>query len=165
MVILYLSQQTNTFSKSANETLKVTENNPNENISKRNQRWCSIKKVFLKISQNSQENAGEASILIKLPEVFIKKETLRQVLFCKFCDIFKNTFFIEHLRVTASDIRMQVIFANCNNKLYIFPSVSFHATLAHASVSPDFLHQFVHRQSYFQPRLARPLLKKNNNKA
>ena len=35
MVILYLSQQANTFSKSANETLKITENNPNENIFKK----------------------------------------------------------------------------------------------------------------------------------
>ena len=29
---------------------------------------------------------------------FIKKETLSQVLFCEFCEIVKNTFFIEHLR-------------------------------------------------------------------
>ena len=35
---------------------------------------------------------------------FIKKETLAQVLFCEFCEIFKNTFFTEHLRTTASVI-------------------------------------------------------------
>ena len=29
---------------------------------------------------------------------FIKKETRRNVFFCKFCIIFKNTSFIEHLR-------------------------------------------------------------------
>ena len=29
---------------------------------------------------------------------FIKKETLAQVLSCEFCEFFKNTFFIEHLR-------------------------------------------------------------------
>ena len=40
-------------------------------------------KVFLEISQNSQENTSE------------------------FCEISKNTFFIEHLRETAS--------ANCQN--------------------------------------------------
>ena len=28
---------------------------------------------------------------------FIKKETLAQVLFCEFCEIFKNTFFTDHL--------------------------------------------------------------------
>ena len=34
--------------------------------------------------------------------VFIKKEVLTQVFSCKFCEIFKNTFFKEHLRATAS---------------------------------------------------------------
>ena len=33
---------------------------------------------------------------------FIKKETLAQVFSCEFCEIFKNTFFTEHLRMTAS---------------------------------------------------------------
>ena len=33
---------------------------------------------------------------------FIKKETLAQVFSCEFCEIFKNTFFTEHLRTTAS---------------------------------------------------------------
>ena len=28
---------------------------------------------------------------------FIKKETLAQVFSCEFCEIFKNTFFTEHL--------------------------------------------------------------------
>ena len=32
---------------------------------------------------------------------FIKKETLAQVFFCGFYDIFKNIFFTEHLRMTA----------------------------------------------------------------
>ena len=33
---------------------------------------------------------------------FIWKETLAQVFSCEFCDIFKNTFFTEHLRPVAS---------------------------------------------------------------
>ena len=33
---------------------------------------------------------------------FIKKETLAQVFSCEFCDIFKKTFFTEHLWATAS---------------------------------------------------------------
>ena len=33
---------------------------------------------------------------------FFKKETLAQVFSCEFCEIFKNIFFTEHLRVTAS---------------------------------------------------------------
>ena len=46
-----------------------------------NYRMCSIKKLFLKILQNSQENT--------CVRIFFK--------------IFKNTFFIEHFRVTTSD--------------------------------------------------------------
>ena len=42
---------------------------------------CSVKKVFLKVSQNSQEN-----------------ETLSQLFSCEFCEIFRHTFFIEHPR-------------------------------------------------------------------
>ena len=33
---------------------------------------------------------------------FIKKETLAQLFSCEFCQIFKNTFFTEHPRTTAS---------------------------------------------------------------
>ena len=32
----------------------------------------------------------------------VKKETLAQVFSCEFCEIFKNAFFTEHLRATAS---------------------------------------------------------------
>ena len=57
------------------------------------------KKVFLKISQNSQENAW-VSFLIML---WAWQETLAQVFSCEFCEIFKNTVFREHFRVTVSD--------------------------------------------------------------
>ena len=60
---------------------------------------CSVKKVFLEISQNSQEiTCARVSFLIK-PEGcnFIKKETLAQVFSSKFSEISKNTFFTEHL--------------------------------------------------------------------
>ena len=33
---------------------------------------------------------------------FIKKESLAQVFSCEICEISKNTFFLEHLRTTAS---------------------------------------------------------------
>ena len=70
------------------------------------QRRFSIKNVFLKISQNSQENTcARVSFWIKLQTSscnFIKKETLTQVFSCTFCEIFKNTFFTEYLRVTTS---------------------------------------------------------------
>ena len=51
---------------------------------------CSIKKVFLEISQTSQSCN------------FIKKETLAQMFSCEFCEISKNTLFTEHLWTTAS---------------------------------------------------------------
>ena len=63
-------------------------------------RRCSIlKKVFLKISQNSQENTCDrVCFLIN----FIYKETVAQVFSCKFSEIFKKIFFTEHLRATTS---------------------------------------------------------------
>ena len=60
-------------------------------------RRCSVKKVFLEISQNSQENTcARVSFLVKLQAsslqfYFIKKETLAQVISCEFCKIYKNT--------------------------------------------------------------------------
>ena len=69
---------------------------------------CSIKKVFLEISQNSQgNNCTRFSILIKLQVSglqLIKKETLEQVFSCEFYEISKNTFFTEHLWTTASGV-------------------------------------------------------------
>ena len=57
---------------------------------------CSVKKMFLQISQNSQENTRDrVSFLIKLqdePCNFIKKEALAQLFSCEFCEISKNTF-------------------------------------------------------------------------
>ena len=50
---------------------------------------CSVKKVFLEISQNSQENT--CSTCSNHCSNFIKKETLAQA-FCNFCKISKNTF-------------------------------------------------------------------------
>ena len=61
-------------------------------------------KVFLKISQNLQENTwARASFLIKLQGRseacnFSTKETLTQVFSCEFCHIFENT----SLRATVS---------------------------------------------------------------
>ena len=66
---------------------------------------CSLKKVFLEVSQNSQENtcARSATLLKRDPEAcnFIKKETLAQLFSCEFCEISKNTY-TEHIRTPAS---------------------------------------------------------------
>ena len=63
-------------------------------------------KVFLEISQNSQENTCLwVYFLIKLEALacnFIKKEALAQVFPCEFCEISKNTFFNKTALVAAS---------------------------------------------------------------
>ena len=68
---------------------------------------CSVKKVFLQILQNSQENTcARVFFLIKLladTDNFIKKETLAQVFFCEFYKIFKNTFSCRTPPVAASN--------------------------------------------------------------
>ena len=55
-----------------------------------------MKKRFLEISQNSQENiCARVSFLIKLPAQacnFVKKEALAQLFSCKFSEISKNKF-------------------------------------------------------------------------
>ena len=58
-------------------------------------RRCSVKKVFLEISQNSPENTcARLYFLIKL-----------QVFSSEFCEISKKNFLTEHLWATASGIK------------------------------------------------------------
>ena len=56
---------------------------------------CSVKKVFLKISQISQENTC----------LFFNKvaglQNPTQMFSCEICEIFKNTYFEGHLRTTT----------------------------------------------------------------
>ena len=55
---------------------------------------CYVKKVFLEIPQNLQENTrARDSFLIKLQALDCKKESLAQVFSCEFREISKNTFF------------------------------------------------------------------------
>ena len=72
-------------------------------------RRCSVKKVFLKISQNSQENTSTRVFFFNKvrPQVcnFIKKETLALVFSCEFCEIFKNTYLYRTCLVAASENR------------------------------------------------------------
>ena len=59
--------------------------------------------MFLKISQISQENTCTRVCRAKACNL-IKKETLAQVFSCEIYEIFKNTFFREHLQTTASEL-------------------------------------------------------------
>ena len=62
-------------------------------------RRCSVKEVFLKISQNSQENTcARVSFLIKLQAL----GTLAQVFSCEFCEISKNPLSYRTPPVAAS---------------------------------------------------------------
>ena len=67
---------------------------------------CSVKKMFLEILQNSQENTcAKVSFLIKLQVEafnFIKKETLIQVFSCEFCEISKDSFSYKTLPMATS---------------------------------------------------------------
>ena len=66
---------------------------------------CSIKKVFLEISQNSEESTcARVAFLMKLQA---KKETLTQVFSCEFCEISKNNFCNRTPLVVASENRYQ----------------------------------------------------------
>ena len=85
----------------------------------------SMKKMFLKILQNSQENTCvRVFFLIKLPQAcnFINKETLAQVFSCKFCDISKNTFFTKHLWEIAPGLQIHwnwnIQFLSLKNQFY-----------------------------------------------
>ena len=61
--------------------------------------------LFLNISQNSLEiTCARVSFLIKLQaslQLYLKRNFGTGVS-CEFCETFKNTFFTEHLRATAS---------------------------------------------------------------
>ena len=68
----------------------------------------SVKKVFLKIWQNSLENTcPRVSFLIKLKDEscnFIKKETLAQVFFCEFFELLETCVVTESLRWLLPEI-------------------------------------------------------------
>ena len=74
-------------------------------------RRCSLKKgVLRKFSKFIGKQLCQSLFFNKVaglrPQAcnFIRKETLAQIFSCEFCEIFKNTFFTEHLRTTASTI-------------------------------------------------------------
>ena len=63
---------------------------------------CSVKKVFLKILQNSQENTcARASFLIKLQA--------SDLFSCEFYKIFQNTFF-QRIQPVAASVYYRFVF-------------------------------------------------------
>ena len=71
--------------------------------------FCSIKKLFLKIPQFSQETPVLESLFIKVTDLnpkipnFIKKRLQRRCFPVNNREIFKNTYFQEHLRTASSE--------------------------------------------------------------
>ena len=68
----------------------------------------SVKKMFLEISQNSQQNTCARVSLSNLQAEacnFIKKETLAQVFSSEFCEVSKNTFSYGTPPVAASEMK------------------------------------------------------------
>ena len=61
-------------------------------IYRRGQRTCSVKKLFLEISQIHRKMPVPEPLFNKVELKFFKKETVAQVFSCEFCEIFKNTF-------------------------------------------------------------------------
>ena len=75
-------------------------------------RRCSVEKVFLKILQNSQEAPVPESLF---KERLWQKETLAQMFFCEFCEIFKACvrFFLTAFYFSQNDSpskTMKVVF-------------------------------------------------------
>ena len=72
-----------------------------------------VKKMFLKILQNSQENTY---VRVSLgPAALLKKGTLLQAFSCEFSELFKNTFFYRTSLVAASETgKSSNCFHSCN---------------------------------------------------
>ena len=58
---------------------------------------CSVKKVFLEISQNSQENTYAKVFLNKVPGFRIATLLKKRLWHRCICEFLKTPFFIEHL--------------------------------------------------------------------
>ena len=97
---------------------------------------CSVDKVFLEISQNSQGNKfARVSFLIKLQAQacnFIKKEILAQMFSCQFCKISKNSF---------SDKKKVLLIVVCikifNNDICVIDNALFDIDLTSTKISQN----------------------------
>ena len=70
-------------------------------------RRCFIKKLFLEVPQYSQENTclfSKVAVLHAFWPSSLKK-IATQGFSCKYCKTFKNTYFKEHLRRTACELK------------------------------------------------------------
>ena len=86
---------------------------------KSSHRRCSLKNgVLKKFAKSIGKNLCQSLFFNKvagLTCIFIKKETLAQVTSCEFCEIFKNTFLIEHLGRLLLNISKHYVINNSFN--------------------------------------------------
>ena len=105
----------------------------------------SVKKVLWKNLQSSQENTCvRVSFLKKIN--FIKKEDLAWKFSCEFWEIFRNSFFIEHLLVTASVNDKECHWCRCGVFIVNFEHISY--------VCPVFLFVQFEEVNFFWEQLA-----------
>ena len=104
-------------------------------------RRCSIKKVFLEISQKSQENTcARISCLIKVQAWgFRQNETLALMFSCDFCKISKNTIFYRTPHIAASANYLTIIIINGLKTYYILLNQSSGAVLSKRSKACNFI--------------------------
>ena len=104
--------------------------------------FSKIRALFCKIREKSERGvAGETShppsalvaqqgFCNKVSATLLKKETLAQVFSCEFCEIFKGTFFIEHLWASTSDNAfIDILHYYSAPVKYIFRQVSVQANI------------------------------------
>ena len=87
-------------------------------------RRCSSKQVFLKISQCSQKTPVFESLFNKAGAlkacIFIKKEIPTQVSSCEYCEIFKNSFLVEHFLFIILLCDDRILWTSLGTKLTCF---------------------------------------------
>ena len=146
MVILYLPSKQMHTQTLATKTLEIIEDNSNKNLFKKQRPDVIYKKSYY-LAKFIGNICVRVSFSIKLQAWDLQlylKETLAKVFFCEFCEIFKNTLFVEHHRLTASDIRVQVVVIYNLNLFLQFVTINFTFsllrvfTLAHALMSLNF---------------------------
>ena len=97
-ILAWLFQRIRSFGKRGLQLFQITE---------AAETMCLVKKMFLNILQNSQENTCARVSFLKRFQAsacnFIKKETLVQVFSSEFWKITKNTFFCRTYLVPASE--------------------------------------------------------------
>ena len=68
--------------------------------------------------QNSQGNACARVSFKKLQATLFNKRLRHKAFSCEFCEIFKYTFFTEHLRATASNTQIFLLRVSLESKIW-----------------------------------------------